>query len=201
VLKGITNGVETHQLKTTTSIKCVYPTCIHFVYGFDKQEHLDLHSQENHPLDMNTPFRSSSTSGDLAFNRLSSHILPKTSRPREDSASALRDHHKSTSVGQDCPERTPSVGQGISRQTSSSSRTSNRTFSFVPEYPAFSGVSPNFQQENTLMHPPKRSRLALDSTDDPKLLKEVGSCLRCKLLKKRVKLLILFNVRLLTLPV
>jgi hypothetical protein len=116
--------------KATSSIKCLYPTCIHFVYGFATFEHLELHNHRSHPKDTH-PMKETTF-----FHRLPSPVLPNSLRMQEAS--------------------------------SSNSRSSDRTFSFVPEYPQ------NYQQDSTSMHSPKRSRLAQD--EDSKLpLKEFSS--------------------------
>ncbi|EPE24508.1 C2H2 and C2HC zinc finger [Glarea lozoyensis ATCC 20868] len=121
---------HTNFPKATSSLKCLYPTCIHFIYGFATFEHLELHNYRSHPKDTH-PMKETTF-----FHRLSSPVLHNPLRTREES--------------------------------SSNSRISDRTFSFVPEYPQ------NHPQDSTAMHSPKRIRLAQD--EDSKLpSKELSS--------------------------
>lgn len=82
------------------------------------------------------------------------------------------------------PARIQPVAEEISRRSSAHS---NLTYSFIPEYPASSENIASSPKDKS--HPSKRIRPNTEILDDTRLMREVGPCLRCKILKKKVRFL------------
>ncbi|KAH8651873.1 hypothetical protein BGZ60DRAFT_533747 [Tricladium varicosporioides] len=171
---------QPHRSQSTASFKCPEPDCVHYIYGFGARDHLDLHVKEHHPLMFTASLMGSIMSGpnssvvDLPgsgpWNARLEDVRWKVASP---------DSLGTGSVASD--RRLPKL-QDIFRETSSSS--SSKTYSFVPEYPQ--GSEYHELHDNTQIHPVKRSRLMEDSPSGIlRPMKEINPCLRCKVLKKK----------------
>ncbi|TVY80780.1 hypothetical protein LSUE1_G005700 [Lachnellula suecica] len=207
-------ATDSRQTETAPSLKCSEIRCIHYVYGFNDPEGLRSHRLEEHPhsesyLDMSFP--ASEMSGRKRHERPSGFGYQRDVFPRPNFAERMekgqliaaesvssnlpfsstsnlpdiypREHMTSRPmnfVSPGAPATSQPVAQEISRQTSASS---NLTYSFIPEYPSMAKNSLD-SPWSTLLYPSKRTRLT-PSIDESKLMREVGPCLRCKVLKKK----------------
>jgi hypothetical protein len=183
------HSATTVQPNPPISLKCPEQKCIHYVYGFGSRESLEHHQEQEHASGHGslTPRALSPRSSFLrthgSLRQLPSHDFQQ----REDSVmSGVPDSHRPASIIQSLMERTPSISQSLSRSTSVNSRSSNRTYSFVPEYQS-SENSLDLQDklDNISRRPSKRTRLGADLDEETRLVREVGPCLRCKILKKK----------------
>lgn len=169
--------------QSTASLKCPEPDCVHYVYGFEARDSLDLHVKEHHPLTFTTSLMG--VQSIMGGSKSSAVDLPRSGpwhAPLEDIRWNVASANSLDTMSMSSNRRLPKL-QDIFRDTSSLS--SSRTYSFVPEYPQ--GSEYHELQDNTQMHPAKRSRLMEDSPAGIlRPMKEINPCLRCKVLKKKV---------------
>lgn len=164
-------GFRTHH-----SYKCWDERCMHYIYGYPLHDDRDQHSREHVSLQKRDSGLSVSGTPPLVF-------------PEKTNRSYSTDYSKQPS-----PLYLPRPGPNIqlapiatnSQPPAKDHRESLRSYSFVPEHPA--GPRGSVDSEvDPLLPPLKRSRVGqsrLESIGELRLLREVGPCLRCKVLKK-----------------
>ncbi|KAK4178620.1 hypothetical protein QBC36DRAFT_100570 [Triangularia setosa] len=158
------------------SYKCWDERCMHYIYGYLLHDDRDQHSREHVSLQKRDSGLSVSGTPPLVF-------------PDKSNRNYSADYSKQPS-----PLYLPRPGPNIqlapiatnSQPPAKDHRESLRSYSFVPEYPA--GPRGSVDSEvDPLLPPLKRSRVGqsrLESIGELRLLREVGPCLRCKVLKK-----------------
>lgn len=166
--------------RSPRSFKCSDDKCIHFVYGFLNQHDRDQHTEEHlAPVKRDSglsvggtpplgfPEQASSRSHSLDFAKHTSPVY----LPRPTTAN----HHLAplnTAIAP--PQR--------------DHRDSLRSYSFVSEYAG--GPRGSVDSEvDPLLPPLKRSRVGqsrLESIEELKLRRDIGPCLRCKILNRAV---------------
>lgn len=162
------------------SFKCWDDRCMHYIYGYPHRDDRDQHSKE--------------------------HVIP---RKRDSALSVggtpplLFNEHPSRSHGADYSKQTSSplylprpaasfplapLATGSQGSQGKEHRDSLRSYSFVSEYPA--GPRGSVDSEvDPLLPPLKRSRVGqsrLESIEELRLLRDIGPCLRCRILQKPV---------------
>lgn len=170
-------GFRTHH-----SYKCWDERCMHYIYGYPLHDDRDQHSREHVSLQKRDSGLSVSGTPPLVF-------------PEKTNRNYSTDYSKQLS-----PLYLPRPGPNIqlapiatnSQPPAKDHRESLRSYSFVPEHPA--GPRGSVDSEvDPLLPPLKRSRVGqsrLESIGELRLLREVGPCLRCKVLKKGVSALL-----------
>lgn len=169
------------RYRNSRSHKCWDDRCLHYIYGFPNQEERDQHAKEHFLLSK----RDSSLSLGLA-----------TPLALQDRSSRRHDHSN------DFPKPSPplylprptgslqlanSPATGVSRDH----KDSLRSYSLVPEPSGLKrDVRSSVDSEvDPLLPPLKRSRVGqsrLESIGELRLLRDEGSCLRCRILHKGV---------------
>ncbi|TVY14692.1 hypothetical protein LARI1_G007960 [Lachnellula arida] len=214
ILTAGTSGAAT-QPKFMHSLKCSELKCIHYIYGFHSRDSLESHKRQHHKIPSEPASSSqtqSSLSLNLSepspgtgqqrrpspppvyiFQRNRRNPLSPGSRPQwegwESSAASSQDIHPrripNTVQTMSTPYSAPALIQPVAEEISRrSSAHSNLTYSFIPEYPASSENIASLQKDKS-QHPAKRIRPNTEILDDTRLMREVGPCLRCKILKKK----------------
>ncbi|KAJ9157936.1 Zinc finger protein RME1 [Pleurostoma richardsiae] len=162
--------------RSSHSFKCWDDRCMHYVYGFPNQEERDQHVREHV-----VPTKRDSG---LSVGSTPPFIFPDQPGHRQYSL----DYSKQASSmylprpGVNPPPPPPSSA-GLSRDN----RDSLRSYSFVSEHPGNQPRGSVDSEVDPLLPPLKRSRVGqsrLESIEELRLLRDIGPCLRCKILKK-----------------
>ncbi|KAK3394041.1 hypothetical protein B0H63DRAFT_33143 [Podospora didyma] len=157
------------------SYKCWDERCLHYIYGYPHQDDRDQHAKDHVSLHKRDSGLSVGGTPPLIF-------------PDQQSRSYSVDYNKQTS-----PLYLPRPGSGIqlaplvtNNNQAKDHRDSLRSYSFVSEYPG--GPRGSIDSEvDPLLPPLKRSRVGqsrLESIEELRLLRDIGPCLRCRVLKK-----------------
>lgn len=213
ILRHIPASSAPGQFRTSFSFKCSELKCIHYIYGFDSLERLEDHKQQQHmsskglgsstkPQINSPPTRVEQRQSFLSPPQTMSRQTSLAAAPREpfsdpshsrwegwESPAVLsRNIHAGNSNTplpmsrwHNAPSRMPPVAQKNFEQAPSNS---TLTYSFIPEYSTFDEKMEKSLE--TSSRPAKRARLTTDYPENSKLMREIGSCLRCKILKKKV---------------
>ncbi|KAK4197042.1 hypothetical protein QBC40DRAFT_108759 [Triangularia verruculosa] len=170
------------------SYKCWDERCMHYIYGYPLHDDRDQHSREHVSFQKRDSGLSVSGTPPLVFPEKPNRNYSA------DFNSSNSGNSNSNSNKQPSPLYLPRPGPNIqlapiatnSQSQAKDHRESLRSYSFVPEYPA--GPRGSVDSEvDPLLPPLKRSRVGqsrLESIGELRLLREVGPCLRCKVLKK-----------------
>ena len=169
------------KLESRSPLKCSKPRCIHYIYGFETLTDLNKHMLKQHASQ--TGHHKILEKGASPQTRLStpSGSPSCTLFDADMSSRAVSDPSASTVIS--ITRHNESAANAISKQDFP---TSSQVYSFIPEYPALSENT----GWNASLHPPKRSRptpLGLNSREETRLVRNIGPCLRCKVLKKKVR--------------
>ena len=168
-------GFRTHH-----SFKCWDDRCMHYIYGYPHRDDRDQHSKEHVVPRKRDSGLSVGGTPPLVLN----------DHPTRNQGT---DHHhgKQTSSPLYLPRPTGSfqlAPLATGSQHAREHRDSLRSYSFVSEYPA--GPRGSVDSEvDPLLPPLKRSRVGqsrLESIEELRLLRDIGPCLRCKILQKSV---------------
>ncbi|KAK0718794.1 hypothetical protein B0T21DRAFT_295597 [Apiosordaria backusii] len=158
------------------SYKCWDERCMHYIYGYPLHDDRDQHSREHVSLQKRDSGLSVSGTPPLVF-------------PEKSNRNYSVDYSKQPSPLY-LPRPAPNIQLApiatSSQPQTKDHRESLRSYSFVPEYPAGHRGSVD-SEVDPLLPPLKRSRVGqsrLESIGELRLLREVGPCLRCKVLKK-----------------
>ena len=163
--------------RTLHSFKCWDEHCKHYIYGFAHQHERDQHAKEHLFLQKRDSGLSVGGTLPLSF-------------PEPPSRAYSIDHGKQTS-----PLYLPQPGSSYQLAPITTAgaqgkdhRDSLKSYSFVSEHPG--GPRGSIDSEvDPLLPPLKRSRKGqsrLESIEELRLMRDVGLCLRCKVLKKPV---------------
>jgi hypothetical protein len=162
------------------SYKCWDDRCMHYIYGYSHPDDRDRHSRE-HVLP---------TKRDSALSMGGTPPLLFSDQPSAGSGNYSADYSKQAS-----PLYLPRPSSNIQLAPISTGnqardqRDSLRAYSFVSEYPG--GPRGSVDSEvDPLLPPLKRSRVGqsrLESIGELKLLRDIGPCLRCKVMNKTVR--------------
>jgi hypothetical protein len=157
-------GPTIRQVDNTDSFKCHDRTCYHYVYGFNDQKELEHHHVTQHGL------ASQSNGGSAILTAPSSVSSIQRGVQAPDAYYSTRPRNGSTSS---LPPPPPMYGSPYGQSASPyAPRRSSQNYSFVTVVPRPEGH----------MH----STHANVETSNQRLTKELGPCLRCKVLKKKV---------------
>ncbi len=167
-------GFRTHH-----SFKCWDDRCMHYIYGYPHRDDRDQHSKEHVVPRKRDSGLSVGGTPPLVIN----------DHPNRNQGP---DYSKQTSSPLYLPRPTGSfqlAPLATGSQHSREHRDSLRSYSFVSEYPA--GPRGSVDSEvDPLLPPLKRSRVGgqprLESIEELRLLRDIGPCLRCKILQQSV---------------
>ncbi|KAK3896733.1 zinc finger protein [Staphylotrichum tortipilum] len=167
------------DFRTHHSFKCWDDRCMHYIYGYPHRDDRDQHSKE-HVVPRKR---------DSGLSVGSTPPLVLSDHPPRNPAA---DYGKQTSSPLYLPRPTGSFQLAplatASHPGSRDHRDPLRSYSFVSESPA--GPRGSVDSEvDPLLPPLKRSRVGqsrLESIEELRLLRDIGPCLRCKILQKSV---------------
>lgn len=165
------------SLRSHHSYKCWDDRCMHYIYGYPNRDDRDQHAKEHV-----TPRKR-----DSGLSVGSTPPLLFTEQPNRGHGT---DYSKQTTSPLYLPR--PAANFHLAPLATGSQgkdhRDSLRSYSFVSEYPA--GPRGSVDSEvDPLLPPLKRSRVGqsrLESIEELRLLRDIGPCLRCRILKKPV---------------
>lgn len=161
------------------SYKCWDDRCMHYIYGYSHPDDRDRHARE-HVVP---------TKRDSALSIGGSPPLLFPDPPSAGNRSYSADYSKQAS-----PLYLPRPSSGVQLAPLAAAnhprdqRDTLKAYSFVPEYASAPRGSVD-SEVDPLLPPLKRSRVGqprLESIGELKLLRDVGPCLRCKVLSKSV---------------
>lgn len=168
--------------RNSSSYKCWYDRCLHYIYGFSSQEERDQHVKEHSVL----------------LKRDSGLSIAGTPPPVFQDQSAHRRDYSNEYSKRSSPlylprpagslQLTNLPGSGLSRDH----KDSLRSYSLAAESsaPARDLRGSVDSEVDPLLPPLKRSRVGqskLESIGELRLLREAGSCLRCRILRQGVR--------------
>ncbi|MDB5910425.1 MAG: hypothetical protein JWP34_4539 [Massilia sp.] len=162
------------------SYKCWDDRCMHYIYGYCHPDDRDRHTRE-HVLP---------TKRDSALSMGGSPPLLFPDQPSAGNRSYSVDYPKQASpLYLPRPSSSVQLAPLATGSHPRDQRDTLRAYSFVPEYAG--GPRGSVDSEvDPLLPPLKRSRVGqprLESIGELKLLRDVGPCLRCKVLNKSVR--------------
>lgn len=163
------------------SFKCWDDRCLHYIYGFPTQEERDQHTRIHSVSSKRDSGLSVSGTPPLSFPDQSSQFRNQSNENQKDSTPL----YLPRPIGS-VHFATPPV-QGLSRDH----RDSLKSYSFIsePPAPARDARGSADSDADSLLPPLKRSRVGqprLESIEELRLLRNVGPCLRCNVLRRPV---------------
>jgi hypothetical protein len=162
------------------SYKCWDDKCAHYIYGYPQPADRDLHVRD-HVV---------STKRDSALSIGGTPLSLFPDQPSASSRSYSVDYPKQTSPRYlPRPSSNVQLAPLLTGSQPRDHRDSLKAYSFVSEHPG--GPRGSIDSEvDPLLPPLKRSRVGqprLESIGELRLLRDVGPCLRCKVLNKSVR--------------
>ncbi|KAK1757700.1 transcriptional regulator STP4 [Echria macrotheca] len=155
------------------SYKCWDERCMHYIFGYPLRDERDQHAKEHGGLHKRDSGLSVSDTPPLSF-------------PETQSRNYSGDYGKQTSpIYLPRPTSSFQLAPLSTAGHSKDHRDSLRSYSFVSEYPGPRGSVDS--EVDPLLPPLKRSRVGqsrLESIEELRLNREIGPCLRCRILKK-----------------
>lgn len=160
------------------SYKCWDDQCVHYIYGFSNREDRDRHTREH-------AFLAKRDSG------LSVGSTPPLHYSDQSAARSFHDPPSSNSPG--VPHRSGStlhlapINTGLNQ--SRDHRDSLRSYSFVSDQASHQARGSVDSEVDPLLPPLKRSRVGqskLESIEELKLVRDIGQCLRCRVMNHEV---------------
>jgi hypothetical protein len=163
------------------SYKCWDDTCVHYIYGYSQSSDRDRHARD-HAL---SPTRDSALSiSDTPTSPFAGHQRGPSSQNHSVDYPRQESPHSLPRLSSSAYHLAPMITGSQPRDN----RDSLKTYSFVSEHPG--GPRGSIDSEvDPLLPPPKRPRLGqprLESIGELRLLRDVGPCLRCKVLDQTV---------------
>jgi hypothetical protein len=161
------------------SHKCWDEQCMHYIYGYPREDDRDQHVKEHAALHKRDSGLSVGGTPPLIF-------------PDHPNRSYSVDYNKTSPLYLPRPNPNFQLAPLATGNHAKDQRDSLRTYSFVSEHPP--GPRGSIDSEvDPLLPPLKRSRVGqsrLESIEELRLLRDIGPCLRCKALKKAVSMLL-----------
>lgn len=165
------------------SFKCWDEKCVHYIYGFPNQDDRDQHVEEHvHLLKRDSRLSVGGSPPLVIPDQPSSQQQPGSDYGKKSSSLYL----PRPSAGLDL---TGAGGPSQGRDHGDSLR----TYSFVSEQPTHQHRNSVDSEVDPLLPPLKHTRVGqsrLKSIDELRLNRDIGPCLRCRVLQKGVSLLI-----------
>ncbi len=167
------------------SYKCSDEQCLHYIYGFPHRDDRDQHAKEHTTIVKRDSGLSVGGTPPLVFpERASGSARSYSEYARQSSPSVFLPRPGGGTV-----QLAPLTGKPQSRDH----RDSLRSYSFISEHPGHYPRDSGDSDVDPLLPPLKRSRVGqsrLESIEELQLLlRDIGPCLRCKVLKKPVRYL------------